>query len=163
MRGLSEGCTSPPTAGCVCQTWLTELRAESEDRQVTLSDHDSDDGNMMNLSSVLTSGGPRVWIPRAQAHTGEELVDLFERQRVVQRFQRVDGGHHGAAFEACGRGETRHPQAHQRPVRPGSQKRSRQKQNKQKNTSAVTRHTTAPNATHSTTPQHGALKSCSCF
>ena len=73
---------------------------------------------VMNL--FLTSGGPRVWIPRALAHTGQELVDLFERQRVVQRFQRIDGGHHGAAFEACGRGETRRPQAHQPSVRPGS-------------------------------------------
>lgn len=44
----------------------------------------------------------------------------------MQRFQRIDGRHHGAAFEACGRGETRRPQAHQPSVRPGSQKRSRQ-------------------------------------
>lgn len=80
----------------------------------------------MNLCLFLTSGRPRLWVPCALAHAGEELVDLFQRQRVVQRFQRIDGRHHGAAFEACGRGETRRPQAHQPSVRPGSQKRSRQ-------------------------------------
>lgn len=52
-------------------------------------------------------------IPGALADSGEELVDLPERQRVVQRLQRVDGGHHGASFEACGRGDTWHPRAHQ--------------------------------------------------
>lgn len=63
--------------------------------------------NNDSAPGCLTSGGPRVRIPRAVAHAGEELVDLFQRQRVVQRLQRIDGGHHGAAFEACG-AEERH-------------------------------------------------------
>ncbi len=79
----------------------------------------------MSLCLFPTSGSPCVWVSGALAHAGKELVDLFQRQRVVQRFQRVDGGHHGAAFEACGRGETWSPQAHQSSVRPGSQKTSR--------------------------------------
>ncbi len=74
----------------------------------------------------------------------------------MQRFQRIDGGHHRAAFKACGRGETRRPKAHQPSVRPGSQKRSRQNH--------FSWHPTPPPQCHPyTTPQHAALKSCSCF
>ena len=65
-------------------------------------------------------------VPGTLAHSGEELVDLFERQGVVQRLQRIDGGHHGAAFKACGRGETRRPRAHQPSATPALRKRSRQ-------------------------------------
>lgn len=86
---------------------MADRAAGIKQGRVKLSDNNKDVYTVnddMNL--FLTSGGPRVWIPRALAHTGQELVDLFERQRVVQRFKRVDGGHHGAAFEACGRGET---------------------------------------------------------
>lgn len=63
--------------------------------------------------AFLTSAGPRVRISGTLAHPAQELVDLLQGQRVVQRLQRVDRGHHGAAFEACRGGETRRPQAHQ--------------------------------------------------
>lgn len=65
-------------------------------------------------SFFCTSASPGVLISSALTHGAEELVDLFQGQRVVQRFQRVNGGHHGAAFEACSRAEeTRCPEAHQ--------------------------------------------------
>lgn len=35
----------------------------------------------------------------ALTHRVEELVHLLQRERVVQRLQRVDRGHHGAAFK----------------------------------------------------------------
>lgn len=70
----------------------------------------------------FTSASPGVLISCALAHGAEELVDLFEGQRVVQRLQWVNGGHHGAAFKACSRAEERRcPEAHQEaPGKPGS-------------------------------------------
>lgn len=37
----------------------------------------------------------------ALAHRVEKLVHLLQGEQVVQRLQRVDRGHHGAAFESC--------------------------------------------------------------
>lgn len=65
------------------------------------------------MCSFLTSGGPGVCVPCALTHGGEELVDLFQREAVVQRLQGIDGGHHGAALKACSRGEKPGPQVHQ--------------------------------------------------
>lgn len=51
-------------------------------------------------------------------HGAEELVDLFQGQRVVQRLQWVNWGHHRAAFKSCSRAEgTRCPEAHQMRLR----------------------------------------------
>lgn len=52
----------------------------------------------------LTSAGPGVGgISSTLTHSTQELVNLLEGQRVVQRLQWVDRGHHGAAFKTCKR------------------------------------------------------------
>lgn len=45
------------------------------------------------------SHGLGVRLAAARTHRVEELVHLLQRERVVQRLQRIDGGHHGAAFK----------------------------------------------------------------
>lgn len=42
-----------------------------------------------------------VGLTAALTHVVEELVHLLQWKRVVQRLQRVDRGHHGAAFKPC--------------------------------------------------------------
>ena len=42
-----------------------------------------------------------VGLTAALTHVVEELVHLLQWERVVQRLQRVDRGHHGAAFKPC--------------------------------------------------------------
>ena len=61
----------------------------------------------MALSRRPTLHGLDVGLAAALTHRVQELVHLLEGQRVVQRLQRVDGGHHGAAFKACSRGGER--------------------------------------------------------
>lgn len=94
-----------------------------------------------------------MWIPCTLTHAGEELVHLFQWQGVVQRFQRVDGGHHGASFEACGRGETRRPQARQTSDWTKGSRAGR-------TNPGQTQHPTIPRYS---SPWYGALISCSCF
>jgi len=50
-----------------------------------------------------TLHGLGVGLTAALAHRVQELVHLLERQRVVQRLQWVDRGHHRAAFKPCRR------------------------------------------------------------
>lgn len=48
-----------------------------------------------------TFHGLGVGLAAALTHRVEELVHLLQWERVVQRLQRVDRGHHGAAFKPC--------------------------------------------------------------
>lgn len=65
------------TDGWLCVSNMADRAAGIKQRpQVKLSENDYDN-NTMNLCLCLTSGSPRVRIPRALAHAGEELVDLF--------------------------------------------------------------------------------------
>lgn len=48
-----------------------------------------------------TFHGFGVGLAAALTHRVEELVHLLQWQWVVQRLQRVDRGHHGAAFKPC--------------------------------------------------------------
>ena len=55
----------------------------------------------MALTRMLTFHGLGVGIAAVLTRGIEELVHLLEGERVVQCLQRVDRGHHGAAFKAC--------------------------------------------------------------
>lgn len=127
MRGPSEGCTTPLTGGCGRQTWQSELQRQRH----SITAHSpllfpcylESVQILFSIPTVVgrsvfffffTSASPAVLISCALTDGAEELVDLFEGQRVVQRFQWINGGHHGAAFKACSRAEGRpSPEAHQ--------------------------------------------------
>lgn len=65
------------TDGWLCVSNMADRAAGIKQRpQVKLSENDYDN-NTMNVCLCLTSGSPRVRIPCALAHAGEELVDLF--------------------------------------------------------------------------------------
>lgn len=67
----------------------------------------------MRARWFLTSAGPGVGgISSTLTHSTQELVNLLEGQRVVQRLQRVDRGHHGAAFKTCKRRRRRRKRRH---------------------------------------------------
>src|SRR4029434_6203627 len=59
---------------------------------------------------AITLQSPGVSVLHVRTDGGEELVHLLERERVVERLQRVDGGNHGAAFKSCSQGK--HTQTH---------------------------------------------------
>lgn len=103
----------------------------------------------IKLIFFLTSGSPGVLISCTLTHGAEELVDLFQGQRVVQRLQWVNWGHHRAAFKSCSRAEgTRCPEAHQARLRAAG---STQESNIPK-----------PASFYTSTPRRDALAAFSC-
>lgn len=65
------------TDGWLCVSNMADRAAGIKQRPKVKFSNNDYDNNAMNLCLFLTSGSPRVWIPSALAHTGEELVDLF--------------------------------------------------------------------------------------
>lgn len=63
------------TDGWLCVSNMADRAAGMKENAQVMQQMITD--NNESLSWFLTSGCPRVWVPSALAHAGEELVDLF--------------------------------------------------------------------------------------
>lgn len=80
---------------CICNIILKICRLKA------LQTHAAPSLRWWSLPGRSTFHGFGVGLAAALTHRLQEFVHLLQRQRVVQRLQRIDGGHHGVAFEPC--------------------------------------------------------------